>query len=143
MHPDTFVPGQGAHELVPCHCPTCHASTHAYADALAAGEANCTVCLMRHGAVVALQPGAITMLDDSRSPQIPHLTGRTQPRRTSFNVSCPACGEQGVVVALDNLEQVTCSHCNSDTTLEEIRTLIGEWTAFLAWLDALPPARQG
>lgn len=60
----------------------------------------------------------------------------------SWNVPCPACNEVGALrVSLNALGddgEVVCGECDHETTLGDLRALVGVWTKIFAWLDQVP-----
>lgn len=68
--------------------------------------------------------------------------------RRGFNVPCPKCGETGKVqIFLDDVtspsgEHFSCDGCGQEWSGEDIRSLVGVWSAALAWLDTAPPLTE-
>lgn len=56
---------------------------------------------------------------------------------------CPRCGEDcRINVALDD-GSLTCTGCDAEYTVDDVRAVIAAWGPLLGWLDAHPArARQ-
>lgn len=52
---------------------------------------------------------------------------------------CPKCGEQdAITVNLYDVEDLHCSECDTDFSLQEIRELLAAWGPVVKWLDTAP-----
>lgn len=59
--------------------------------------------------------------------------------RRGFRVDCIHCGERGTVsVDLGNMSEFKCSSCDGTWTADDVRKLIAEWSAVLAWTETAP-----
>jgi uncharacterized protein (DUF983 family) len=57
---------------------------------------------------------------------------------------CPRCGEDvGIRVGLDDGETLTCTSCDAEYTVQDVRDLIACWGPLLVWLDAHPSKQTG
>lgn len=56
---------------------------------------------------------------------------------------CPRCGED-VCIRLDlhDGDQLTCTGCESEYTVSQVREMVEAWGPLLAWLDAHPARQQ-
>ncbi len=53
-----------------------------------------------------------------------------------FSVTCPHCNESGYMrLTLADCDELTCSQCDGETTVDQMREFVKEWTRFLAWVD--------
>jgi uncharacterized protein (DUF983 family) len=55
-----------------------------------------------------------------------------------FHCPCPRCGEEGVRVGLWDVNDLHCSECDGDFTLEDVRALVEGWGPVIRWLDTAP-----
>jgi uncharacterized protein (DUF983 family) len=44
-----------------------------------------------------------------------------------FNCPCPRCGEEGVRVALWDVDNLFCVECDAEFTLDDVRALVTAW----------------
>ncbi len=52
---------------------------------------------------------------------------------------CPYCGEQGASIDLHLTDLTfTCGDCEVDFTVQEVRSILAQWAAVLAWIDLAP-----
>lgn len=66
------------------------------------------------------------------------LTGRGWP-----GLSCLNCGAEDTVrINLDCLDEVHCSECEVDQSVDYIRDQLAAWQSVLVWIALAPPAKQ-
>ncbi len=55
-----------------------------------------------------------------------------------MSVQCVKCGETDCMrVNLDDFTTLTCSNCDEETTLEEIKEVMSQWAAMVKKLESL------
>jgi uncharacterized protein (DUF983 family) len=55
-----------------------------------------------------------------------------------FNCLCPRCGDEGVRVALWDVDNLFCVECDAEFTLDDVRALVTAWGPVIRWLDTAP-----
>ena len=63
----------------------------------------------------------------------------------SITLPCPRCGEASANIALNlwsledsDSENLHCTECENDISLNDVRSFIDRWTAILTWIEAAP-----
>ncbi len=72
---------------------------------------------------------------------MPDTTEHDEPIVTrGLRLPCPKCGdaEARFFLNLDDGETLTCQECDSETTTDELRTMVRQWQRVLTWIDAMP-----
>ena len=57
---------------------------------------------------------------------------------------CPKClGHATIRIDLDDGETCTCSECEEEFAVSDVRALVASWGPLLAWLDSHPAKKAG
>ena len=63
----------------------------------------------------------------------------------SITLPCPRCGEASANIALNlwsledpDGENFSCTECDADLSLTDIRNLVGKWSRLLSWIETVP-----
>ena len=67
-------------------------------------------------------------------------TDATEVKR-GFPVQCLHCGDAGGSITMDvsDTSQFHCHACDTDFTADEVRDIMADWAALLAWAEQAPP----
>lgn len=61
---------------------------------------------------------------------------------TALKVTCLKCGEEGTsLLNLSDGDTITCSECDAEFTVVDIKDIVGTWAKLLPWIES-HPARQ-
>lgn len=54
-----------------------------------------------------------------------------------FCVTCIKCGEAGSIkLDLTDMDTLTCSECDAEYSVDDVRAVMREWGPVLAWIDS-------
>ncbi len=64
----------------------------------------------------------------------------SEPVRRGFSLPCPMCGEASALIRvnLSDVNDLHCSACDNDFTLEDVRRFIAQWGKAISWLESCP-----
>lgn len=53
------------------------------------------------------------------------------------DLSCPLCGSINSIISLqlDDCETLSCSECEEEFTVTDIRVKVMSWAKFITWID--------
>lgn len=67
----------------------------------------------------------------------------TNQTRRGFAVRCLHCGgSEGVRLDLADLDTFSCSECNEEFDVADVRSAIEEWKSVLNWIDLAPESEK-
>ena len=75
---------------------------------------------------------------DATTTQTTQTKATRKATRRGFTARCIKCNEAEVRISLGNTADFACSACSEEFTAADVRLLIAEWSAVLAWVETAP-----